>query len=86
MARGGALWLDGSVHALQMRDRRLESQPRLNLLWCCVPRQGPYLHMHSLNPGVSGYLVGQGRPVCLNSFCGLGMTVGMYAPQGVEMV
>ena len=38
---------------------RIRSPPELNLLWCCAPRQGLYPHVHSLDPGESGYLVGQ---------------------------
>ena len=52
--------------------------------------------MHPLDPGVSGYQIGQGRLVRFKelsqapcvfelSFCTLDMVVVLYAPWGVEM-
>ena len=50
------------------RERsRARSPAVLNMLRRCAPRQGTCSHLHSLDPGVSGYLVGQWRLVCLNS-------------------
>ena len=37
-------------------------------------------HMHSLNPGVSGYLVGQTRLVCLNSSARRKWQLGCMVP------
>ena len=63
----GASWLSGSVRDLQARDRGFD--PRLP--WMCfdVVLLGKALcsHVHSLDPGVSGYLVGQWRLVCWDS-------------------
>ena len=42
------------------------------------------LHVHSLHPGVSGYLVGQWL-VCWNSPSALEMAAGLHAPWGVDM-
>ena len=36
-------------------------------------------HVHSLDPGVSGYLVGQWRLVCLNSSVRRKMAAELYA-------
>ena len=60
-----ASWLSGRVHDLQERDRRFQLPPglNLNLLWRCAPRQGVYPHVHPLDLGVSGYLVGPRRLV-----------------------
>ena len=62
-----ASWLSGTVRDLQARGRRFD--PRLR--WICfdVVLLGKVLcsHVHSLDPGVSGYLVGQWRLVSLNS-------------------
>ena len=63
---GRASWISGNVRDLQGRDRRFESRAGLNLLWRCALGQGFYLHVHSLDPGVSGYPLGQGRPVCVS--------------------
>ena len=57
----------------------------LNLLWRCDPGQGLYLHVHSLDPGVSGYLIGQWRLLCVWIVSSAVMAAGLYAPQGVEM-
>ena len=55
----GASWLTGSGRDVQVRDRGFD--PRLH--WICSDDVllGKALcpHMHSLNPGVSGYLVGR---------------------------
>ena len=83
------MWLSCSIHDLQARDCRFKLLAGLNLLWCCAPRQDIdlYPHMHSLNPEVSGYLVGQGRLVCLNSFCDCvpKMAARRHASLGIEM-
>ena len=68
-----------TIH-LQLRDCRSELLAGLNLLRCCAPGQGLYPHMHSLDPGVGEYLVGQGRFLCLNGFCVLEMAAMLYAP------
>ena len=81
----GALWFSDSVHNLQVRDCRFKSLAGLNLLWRCGPRQGLYPHMHPLDPGVSRYLVEQGRLVCLSSFCVPEMAAWLYAPHRIEM-
>ena len=56
----GASWLSGSVRDVQARDRGFD--PRLCRI-CSddVVLLGKALcsHVHSLDPGVSGYLVGQ---------------------------
>ena len=56
------------------------------MLQLCAPRRGtlPTCAL-SLDPGVSGYLVGQGKLVCLNSFCVLEMAAELCAAWGVEM-
>ena len=41
------------------RDRRCELPAGLNWLRRGAPRQGLYPHVHSVDPGVSGNLVGQ---------------------------
>ena len=81
----GASWLSGSVHDVQARDRGFN--PRLLRICSDVVLLGKALcsHVHSLDPGVSGYLVGQWRLVCLNSSMRWKMAAGLYAPQGVEM-
>ena len=80
-----ASWLSGTVRDLQARDRGFD--PRLR--WICfdVVLLGKALcsHMHSLDPGVSGYLVRQWRLVCLNRSVRRKMAAGLYAPRGVEM-
>ena len=57
----------GSVRDVQVRDRGFDPQ----LHWICsnIVLLGKALcsHVHSLDPGASGYLVGQWRLVCLNS-------------------
>ena len=45
----------------------------------------PCPYVHCLHPGVSGYQVGQGRLVCLNSFCEPKMAAVLYSSRGVEM-
>ena len=42
-------------------------------------------HVHSFDPGVSGYLVGQWRLVCLNSSMRQKLGARLCAPQGVKM-
>ena len=63
----GALWPIGSVCDIQARDHGFNPQ----LQWICsyVVLLGKALcsHMHSLHPGVNGYLEGQWRHVCLSS-------------------
>ena len=65
----GVSWLSGSVRDVQARDHGFDPQLR----WICssvvLLLLGKALcsHLHSLDPGVSGYLVGQWRRVCLNS-------------------
>ena len=44
----GALWLSGSVCALQERDCRFDHW----LGWCCALGQSLYPHVHPLDPGV----------------------------------
>ena len=81
----GALWLSGSLRDVQVRDRRFDPQLR----WVCsdVVLLGKALcsHVRCLDPGVSGYLVGQWRLVCLNSSVRWKMAARLYAPQGAEM-
>ena len=81
-----ASWLGCRMCNLQGRGRRFELRPGWS---CCdVELQGKALcpHMHSLDPGVGGYLVGQWSLVCLNNFCELEMAAGLYASWGVGMV
>ena len=65
-----ASWLSDSVRDLQARDRGFDPQLPLGciMLGRCAPI-GKVLrpHVHSLDPGVSGYPVGQCRLVSLNS-------------------
>ena len=63
----GASWLSGSVRDVQPRDCGFH--PRLHWICSDIVLLGKALcsHMHSLDPGESGYLVGQWRLVCLNS-------------------
>ena len=62
-----ASWLSGTVRDVQARGRQFD--PRLR--WICfdIVLLGKALcwRMHSLDAGVSGYLVGQWRLVSLNS-------------------
>ena len=62
-----ASWFSGSVCDVQVRDCRFD--PRLHRTCSDVMLLGKALcsHMHSLDLGVSGYLAGQWRVVCLNS-------------------
>ena len=66
---GGILWLGGSICDLQTRGRRLQSW--LGFLCCGVVLLGKALYpqVHSLDPGVSRYLVGPRRLACSNSWC-----------------
>ena len=81
----GASWLSGSMCDVQARDSGFNPWLR----WVCsdIELQGKALcsHVHSLDPGVSGYLVGQWRLVCLNSSVRCKMAAGLYAARGVEM-
>ena len=63
----GASWLSGSVRDVLARDCGFH--PRLHCRCSDVVLPGKALcsHVHSLDPGISGYLVGQWRLVCLNS-------------------
>ena len=83
----GASWLSGtgSMCHSQVRDCRFDHQ----LGWLCydaVPLgKAFYPHVHSLNPGVSGYLAGHWRLLCVGIVSSTVMTAGLCAPQGVEM-
>ena len=79
---------------LQASGRRLKSLAVLCCAVLCCAVHGIVLlgeahhpHMHSLNPGVSGYLVGLRRLVCVcDQFCGSKLVATrLYAPQGVQM-
>ena len=76
----GASWLSGSMRHVQARDRRFDR--RLCWICCDVVLLGKALcsHMHSLDPGVSGYLVGQWRLACLNSSMCRKMAAGCMLP------
>ena len=54
----GVSWLGGSMHDVQVKRSRVQSLAALNMLRCCAPRRGTLL-THALDPGVSGYRVGQ---------------------------
>ena len=74
----GASWLSGSVRDVQARDRGYDTR----LHWVCsndvaLLDKALCLYVHSLDPGVSGYLVGQFRAPK--------MAAPLYAPRGVEM-
>ena len=79
-------WLRGSVRELQARDGGFD--PRLGwiMLRRCAPRQGTLpTRALSLNPGVSGCLVGRWRLVCFNSTLRRKWQPGCMPPLGVEM-
>ena len=80
----GASWLSDSVRDLQARNRGFDP----GLRWICsdVVLLGKALcsHVHSLDPGVGGHLVGQWRFVCLNSSVRRNMAAGLCAPRGVQ--
>ena len=75
----------GWVVACTTYKRETEFNPRL--CWICSNvvflGKALCLHMHSLDPGVSGYLVGQWRLVCLNSSVCRKWQLGVL-PQGVD--
>ena len=77
-----ASWLSGSVRDIQVRDRGFD--PRLR--WICsdfvLLGKALCLHVHSLDPGVSGYLVGQWRLVCLNGSVRRKWQLGCMLPGG----
>ena len=78
----GVSWLSGSMRDVQARDRGFDPQLR----WICsnVVLLGKALcsHVHSLDPGVIGYLVGQWRLVCLNSSVHRKMAAGAVCSPG----
>ena len=76
----------GSLVACATCKRELAGSSRrlgLTVLWRCAPGKAHYPHVHSLDPGVNGQLVGQQRFVCLNSFCVSKMAAVLCAPWGV---
>ena len=87
----GSSWLSGSVGDVQARDRVFDPRPR----WVCsdVVLVGKALcsHVHPLDPGVSGYLIGQWNlcvwivPCAENgsrAVCCPGSRDGLYEPTG----
>ena len=72
------------AHHFRSRGFRCRSQ----LLQCgAVPLgKAPYLHVHSLDPRVNGYLVGQWLLVCLNIVSSAVMAAGAACSQGVQLV
>ena len=78
----GASWLSGSVYDVQARDRGFDTWLR----WICsddgLLGKALCWHVHSLDPGVSGYLVGQWRLLCLNSFVRRKMAAGLWPVNG----
>ena len=56
----GASWLSGSMPYLQARDREFDRRVGWIMLQSCAPiGKALWPHVHFLDPGVSGYLVGQ---------------------------
>ena len=65
--------------------RGLEYGPRLSRYGIVSLGKTLHLYVHSLNPGVNGYLAGQWLLVCLNSYHTV-MAAGLYAPQEAELL
>ena len=65
--------------------RGLGYRSRLPRCGCVSLGKTLHLHVHSLDPGVNGYLIGQRLLVCLHSTSAV-MATGLYAPQGGELV